>query len=352
VTPDPVRVTMPFGPPIPPMLAQSEEDIPRGDGWSYEPKWDGFRAIVFRDGDGLDVRSRNDKPLNRYFPELLPALAQALPDTCVVDGEIVIATDGLLDFDALLQRIHPAESRVRMLAEATPSHFVAFDLLAEGDEDLRERSTLERRSRLEKAVGAAPDPLDQDALLAPGPRLTTTPYTSDPDVAAEWMTTFEGRGLDGVIAKRDDLPYRPGERVMVKIKNRRTADCVVGGYRMAKRGEAVGSLLLGLYGEDGLLHHVGFTSSFRAKQAREVLEVVREHEGGPGFTGHGPGGPSRWRAKDESEYVPLHHTLVCEVSFDHVTGIRFRHGTRFHRWRPDKPARECTIDQLRPPPLP
>jgi len=319
-----------------PMLAQLEEEIPRGEGWLYEPKWDGFRALIFREAELVQIQSRNGQPLQRYFPELVQSLVEALPERCVVDGEIIVPGEKGLDFDALLQRIHPAASRIALLASQTPSKFVAFDLLANGDEDLRAHPFGDRRRRLERAV--------------PGTRAVfITPQTDDPSIAANWFTRFEGAGLDGVVAKRADLPYIAGERVMIKVKHARTADCVVGGYRLSKDGKGVGSLLLGLYDESGVLHHVGHTSSFAAKERRELLTRLAPLEGGESF-GHGrtPGGPSRWTQGRDMSWTSLQPKLVCEVSFDHLQGSRFRHASRFLRWRPDKPPRECTYDQLAP----
>ncbi|HLL56240.1 MAG TPA: ATP-dependent DNA ligase, partial [Myxococcaceae bacterium] len=311
------------------MLAQLEDDVPSGEGWLYEPKWDGFRALIFRDGDQLHIQSRNGQPLERYFPELLEPLKDALPDRCVVDGEIIIPTQRGLDFDALLQRIHPAASRITRLAKETPAAFVAFDLLALGDEDLRERPFRQRREALEVALG------DSDTVFL-------TPQSHKPKDARVWFERFEGAGLDGVVAKREELTYQPGERVMVKVKHLRTAECVVGGYRVYKGG-GVGSLLLGLYDEGGVLQHVGSTSAFTAKQRKEMLEKLKPLEGGTSFgAGRTPGAPSRWAQKRDTAWIALTPELVCEVAFDHLQGERFRHATRFLRWRPDKSPRECT----------
>lgn len=328
---------LPFAPPIPPMEAKTRPDVPEGDGWLYEPKWDGFRAICYRDGDQVEITSRKQLPFNRYFPDVVGAIASGPVARGVLDGEIVIFGERGLDFDSLLQRIHPAASRVARLAKETPASFVAFDLLAEGDDDLREVPFGERRDRLEAAFSGAAAPL----LLSP--------QTDDPDVARGWLTEFDVSGLDGVVAKRADGPYRPGERDMIKVKRERTADCVVGGFRWAKdnEGTAVGSLLLGLH-HDGRLHHVGFTSGFTASERRELVKHLHPHVGGAGFTGARPGGPSRWRNAEEAEFVPLDPVLVVEVGFDQVTGHRIRHGARFMRWRPDKPAAECTFEQLYP----
>lgn len=317
------------------MLARLEDQIPHGDGWLYEPKWDGFRALVFRDGDQLDLASRNAQPLARYFPELVDALEDALPSRCVVDGEIVVPGPRGLDFDALLQRVHPAESRIQKLAHETPASFVAFDLLALADDDLRPRPFSDRRRLLEQ-------------LLRPHDQVRLTPQTDDLRVARRWFLRFEGAGLDGVVAKRAELPYVEDERVMVKVKHRRTAECVVGGYRRAKQG-GVGSLLLGLYDAEGTLQYVGHTSSFSAKERKALLEKLGPLEGEESFgEGRAPGGPSRWNRGQSKEWVSVAPRLVCEVAFDHLQGERFRHAARFLRWRPDKPPGECTFDQLIP----
>jgi len=330
------RMSLPVPPPIKPMLAKLSAEIPSGEGWLYEPKWDGFRAIVFREGDELTIGSRNSKPLERYFPEVVPALLDCLPQRAVVDGEIVIAGEKGLDFDALLLRIHPAASRVKMLSESMPSTFVAFDLIAEGDHDLRSLPFEHRRAKLEASVGSS-----KDVFL--------TPQTSDLLTAKGWFTEFEGAGLDGIVAKLAASSYLPGERAMVKVKHLRTVDCVVAGYRLAKDALGVGSLLLGLY-VSGVLHYVGHTSSFTQKQKRELLPELQAIEGEGGFgMGRTPGGPSRWAAADEKQWVPLKPILVCEVSFDHLQGERFRHGATFLRWRPDRSPKDCTFAQLEPP---
>lgn len=330
------------------MLAKTEESIPRGDGWIYEPKWDGFRTIVFRDGDALHLRSRRDRPLNRYFPEVERTLRAGLPDRCVVDGEIVLPTPRGLDFDALQLRLHPAASRVELLATSTPASFVAFDLLALDELDLRAIPLEERLARLEARLRASLEPGAAEIATAAGPRLYPTPRTSDPEEAARWLEELEAVGLDGVIAKRSDLRYAPGERVMVKVKHRRTAECVVAGYRVHKDGKGVGSLLLGLY--DGeLLHYVGHTSSFKAAERRELLELLRPLRAERSFDGEwGPGGPSRWRPEQDTEFVAIRPELVCEVSYDFMQGDwRFRHAARFLRWRDDKRPEECTFGQVR-----
>lgn len=318
------------------MLAKLQKDIPVGDGWLYEPKWDGFRGIVFRDGDRIYVGSRNDRPLDRYFPELVEELMQALPERAVVDGEIIIAGSKGLDFDALQLRLHPAESRVRLLARQTPVSFIAFDLLALG-EDLRDRPLTERFAKLR-------------SNLKTSNRLFVTPQTEDAGDAATWFEKFEGAGLDGIVAKRSDQRYVEGERVMVKVKHSRTADCVVGGYRVAKSGEGVGSLLLGLFDESETLHFVGFTSSFKVAERKKLIDVLKPFLKEGSFSGgRMPYEPSRWNPKRDTEFVSLEPKLVCEVAFDHLQGDRFRHGTTFLRWRPDKDPSECTFEQFDPP---
>lgn len=334
---------LPVMPPVAPMLAKLERSIPEGDEWVYEPKWDGFRAIVFRDGDSMHIASRDKRPLERYFPELLEPLAGALPPRCVVDGEIVIARPEGLDFGSLLMRIHPAESRVKMLAGEIPASYVAFDLLSLGDDDLMGASTVERRAALEQLL--QPTPTD----AAPAPlSVTITPQTSDPALATEWFEGLEALGLDGLIAKRRSEPYSPGKRTMAKIKHRRTADCVVGGYRLSKSGDGVGSLLLGVYDDDGVFHYVGHTSSFKADARKRLLAVLRDIESDGGFgDGRTPGGPSRWTGGKDTSWVALEPVLVCEVSYDFMQGARFRHAATFVRWRDDKAPEECTFDQLR-----
>ena len=319
------------------MLAKQESKVPAGEGWRYEPKWDGFRAIVFRTDSRVDIRSRNDRPLNRYFPDLAAPLTQALPQPTVVDGEIIIAGPRGLDFDALQLRLHPAASRVSMLSEQTAATFILFDLLALGDEDLRSLPLDERRRRLRE-------------VAVPNPHVALTPQTDDAEEAAVWFTKYEGAGLDGLVAKRAEGTYRSGERGWVKVKHLRTVDCVVGGYRVATGEEAIGSLLLGLYSDEGVLHYVGHTSSFSARERRELLAQLAPLVGGESF-GHGrtPGGPSRWSSGRESEWVAVTPSLTCEVSFDHLQGERFRHAATFRRWRPDKSPAECTYDQLTPP---
>jgi ATP-dependent DNA ligase len=337
------------------MLAKAADGLPDGDGWLYEPKWDGFRAIVFRDGDEVFTQSRDLKPLDRYFPELADPFREHLPERCVVDGEVVIATEGALDFQALLLRIHPAESRVRLLASQMPASFVAWDLLALGDEDLRSTPQGERRARLEQALAKVAPPVHM------------TPATTDRTMAADWFDRFEGAGLDGVVAKRLDGVYQPGKRAMLKIKHERTADCVVAGFRWHKNGPGthIGSLLLGLFDDAGTLHHVGITSSFswdkRAALVKE-LEPLRKDAmvGHPWaewaeWAGMGsadasgqrlPGATSRWNRGKDLSWEALRTERVVEVAFDHLQGDRFRHATTFRRWRPDKRPEDCRYDQL------
>jgi ATP-dependent DNA ligase len=344
-------VAFPLKPPIEPMLAKLTHAIPDGDGWMYEPKWDGFRALVFRDGDELLIQSRDLKPLGRYFPELEAPLRASLPPRAVIDGEIVIATGEALDFEALLLRIHPAKSRVALLAQETPASFVAWDLLALDDQDLQARPQAERRAQLERALAAARPPV------------YLTPMTREPAVAADWFRRFEGAGLDGVIAKPDAAPYQPGKRAMLKIKHERTADCVVAGFRWYKggAGELVGSLLLGLYDAAGVLHHVGICASFtravRAELARELAPLRDGARAGHPWQGWAdwqdqageqrlPGATSRWNRGKDLSWEPLRLERVCEVAYDHLQGTRFRHATQFRRWRPDKPVAACRYDQL------
>jgi len=319
-------VPLPLKPPIKPQLARSATELPSGDGWRYEPKWDGFRTIVFRDGDEVYLQSRNGRPMNRYFPEVAPDLLTLSAERTVLDGELIVVVDGIQEFDLLGQRIHPAESRVRMLAEKTPASFVAFDLLAEGDDVLLDLPFDERRSRLEQVID--------------GDRVELTPMTPDREAAGAWLT---GQS-EGVVAKEGEAPYQPGERTgMRKIKRVRTADVVVSAFRFGKEPDTVGSLILGLYDDSGQLCIVGHTSGFTAKQKRELLELLepyRTHE-------RGTGEPSRWKSDEELVWEGLRPELVCEIAFDHITGRRIRHGAKFLRWRPDKSPEECGIEQLR-----
>jgi ATP-dependent DNA ligase len=342
-------VTLPFAPPIEPMLAKAAEALPAGGTFLYEPKWDGFRAIVFRDGDEVYIQSRDLKPLDRYFPELRKALLEGLPSGCVIDGEIVIATPRGLDFDALQLRLHPAASRVAKLARECPASLVAFDLLAVDGRDVRDAPQATRRSLLE-------------ALFArQAPPLHLTPMTRDAALASEWLARFEGAGLDGVVAKPVHGAYAPGKRTMVKVKHVRSADCVVAGFRWHTHGpnELVGSLLLGLYDQAGVLQHVGVTSSFTMAVRRALaieLEPLRAHAldghpwrawaSGGEMTSRMPGGQSRWSAGKDLSWEPLRVERVCEVKYDHMQGARFRHAAIFLRWRPDKPPAQCTYAQL------
>jgi ATP-dependent DNA ligase len=329
-------VTLPVAPPLEPMLARSADQIPTGAGWRYEPKWDGFRAIVFRDGADVHVGSRNGQPLQRFFPEILDPLRAALPDPAVVDGEIIIATPRGLDFDALQMRLHPAASRVARLAGETPATVILFDLLGRGSDDLRGRPLVTRRELLLGAITA-------------NARVALTPQTADFDEASDWFTRYEGAGLDGIIAKPEDSTYRSGDRGWTKVKHRRTVDCVVGGYRMEAKGDGVGSLLLGLYDSDGVLQHAGHTSSFSVKERRDLVQLLAPLTGGESF-GHGrtPGAPSRWSRDKDAAWTAVTPSLVCEVSFDHLQGQRFRHAARFLRWRDDRDPKSCTYDQLTP----
>ncbi|OEV03982.1 ATP-dependent DNA ligase [Streptomyces oceani] len=340
---------LPVMPPVKPMLAKAAERIPPG--MQYEAKWDGFRALVFRDGAEVEIGSRTGKPLTRYFPELLPALRESLPERCVLDGEIVIVRDGRLDFEALLERIHPADSRVRTLAERTPGGFVAFDLVALDDTALWDTPLRDRRALLVRALRDSVDPVH------------LAPVTHEVEQAREWFRRFEGAGLDGVVAKRHSLPYRPDERLMVKVKHERTADCVLAGYREHKSGPVVGSLLLGLYDDAGRLQHVGVCASFpmrrRAELVNELAPLRMESLAGHPWAdwedeeahAHSrmPGAPSRWSGTKDLSWVPLRPERVCEVAYDHMQGDRFRHTTRFRRWRPDRDPGGCTYAQLEEP---
>ena len=323
-------------PPFPPMEARSVEEVPAGQGWQYEPKWDGFRCLAFRDGDGVELQSKSAQSLTRYFPEIVDGLRALKAPRFVLDGELVIPVDGSLSFDDLLQRIHPAESRVRKLAAQTPALLIVFDLLTdESGKALTSLPLAERRKRLEQFAKS----------YFRGP-LRLSPVTSDPSEAKRWFSGG-GASLDGVIAKRSDLAYQSGQRTgMQKIKAFRTADCVVGGFRYAEKKPVVGSLLLGLY-EDGELHHVGFCSGIKAGEKPALTKKLEKLIGQPGFTGRAPGGPSRWSTRRSSEWKPLKPKLVVEVTYDHVSGERFRHGTGFVRWRPDKAPDQCTMDQLK-----
>ena len=327
---------LPIAPPYEPMEAKSVDTIPTGKDWQFEPKWDGFRCLAFRDGDEIALQSKAGQPLARYFPEVVGALTKLKATKFVLDGELMVRIGDDLDFDALLQRIHPAASRVKMLAETTPANFVVFDILVdEKGGDLTKEPLATRRTKLESF--ARKFFTDDDVALSPA--------TTDRKIVHQWFQQV-GNALDGVIAKRIDLPYASGERSgMQKIKHLRTADCVIGGYRLNKTKDGIGSLLLGLYDDDGKLNHVGFTSAFKSSERGKMLEALQPLVQEPGFTGTKPGGPSRWKDTEEP-WFPLKTQLVAEVQFDHVTGSRFRHGTKILRWRPDKDPNQCTMDQL------
>jgi ATP-dependent DNA ligase len=342
---------LPANPPILPMLAKRVSKIPEGEGWCFEPKWDGFRAIVFRDGDDLFLQSRNGQPLGRYYPELVDVLKKQLPARCVLDGEIVIVTEHGLDFDLLQMRLHPAESRVKLLANQTPSSMVFFDLIADGDRDWRDAPFADRRQALEKMLRKVKPPLH------------LTPLTRDRATAEDWFNRFEGAGFDGVIAKHETVTYQPNKRVMFKIKHERETDCVVAGFRWHKngRGTHVGSLLLGLYDDAGALQHVGVCSSFTEAKRRELVTMlepyrVKDLKGHPWAdwaslddgdeAQRRPGAESRWSAGKDLSWVPLKLALVVEVAYDHMQSGRFRHTAQFRRWRKDKKPEDCGFDQL------
>jgi len=348
---------LPVMPPVAPMLAKSVKEVPDGPGYLYEPKWDGFRCIVFRDGDEVELGSRNERPMTRYFPEVVEAVKLQLPERCVIDAEIVVPRGDRLDFEALLQRIHPADSRVRLLAEQTPASLVTFDLLALGDESLIERPLIERRRRLDEVLADAHAPVHR------------TLVTDDAATAREWFASFEGAGLDGVVAKPVDAPYEQDKRSMLKVKHERTADCVVAGFRWHKSGPVVGSLLLGLYADDGSLQHVGVVASFPMARRRQLVDelaplrvdAVENHpwrdwaeavsippEGAQSGV-RMPGAQSRWNAKKDLSWEPLRPERVVEVRYDHMEGTRFRHTTQFVRWRDDRDPRSCTYEQLEEP---
>lgn len=320
-------------PSLEPMEAKLVEALPEDEGWQFEPKWDGFRCLVHKQGDDVALISKSGKPLARYFPEVAAAVAALRADHVVLDGELLIPVGPALSFEALQMRLHPAESRVRRLAEEMPARLMLFDFLRAA-EDMTARPLSERRATLERFHATHRSPT-----------LRLSPTTEDRAVAQRWLDTAGG-ALDGVIAKRRDEPYRPGERAMLKVKRLRTADCVVGGFRYAAKRREVGSLLLGLYDDAGLLHHVGFTSAIAAADRPALTRELEALVEAPGFTGDAPGGPSRWSSERSAEWQPLRSELVAEVRYDHVTGRRFRHGTGFLRWRPDKAPRQCTMDQL------
>ena len=331
-------MSLPLASPYAPMEARLVDEIPTGPGWQYEPKWDGFRCLAFRDGDRIELQSKSGQPLARYFPEVVEHLRTLPARAFVLDGEIVVPVDGRLSFDDLLQRIHPAASRIARLSRERPAVLIVFDLLVDTTgRSLVDRPLRERRQRLEAFAARA---------LAGRDDVRLSPATEDARQARGWLD-MAGAALDGIVAKRLDLGYRTGERTgMQKVKRRRTVDCVVGGFRYATGARVVGSLLLGLYDADGLLHHVGFTSGFPAADRTALLAKLAPLVEPPGFTGRAPGGPSRWSTERSGEWEPLEPRLVVEVSYDHFTGDRFRHATRFLRWRPDKAPRQCTLDQV------
>jgi ATP-dependent DNA ligase len=341
---------LPVQPPVKPMLAKTATKLPVGDDLFYEPKWDGFRCVVFRDGDEVELGSRNERPLTRYFPEVVAAVKAHLPERCVVDGEIVVPRGDRLHFEDLLQRIHPAQSRVDLLAEQTPASFVAFDLLALGDESLLEVPFGERQARLRTALAGVRAPVYVSAI------------TQDAETAQRWFDTFEGAGLDGVVAKAADVPYGQDQRLMTKVKHVRTADCVVAGFRWHKSGPIVGSLLLGLYNEEGKLQHIGVAASFPMARRAELVEELAPYRA-EALDGHPwqdwanaevqengenrmPGAVSRWNAKKDLSWVPLRPELVVEIKYDQLEGRRLRHTGQFLRWRPDREPASCTYDQL------
>jgi ATP-dependent DNA ligase len=331
-------MTLPLEVDYPPAEAKLVDALPSGSEWEYEPKWDGFRCLAFKDGDDVDLRSKAGQPFNRYFPEIVEAVKTLPVAHCVLDGEIVVAEGDTLSFDELLMRIHPAESRVRKLAREHPALYIVFDLLvdAEGRSLVGDAQEARRAALVDFAKRA----------FAQEPRLRVSPATRSMDEAKTWLDALGG-GLDGLVAKRVDLPYRSGERTgMQKYKRMRTADCVVGGFRYGAKTEVVGSLLLGLYDDEGLLDHVGFTSNIPAATRASLTRELESLIGKPGFTGRAPGGPSRWSTERTGEWEPLKPKLVVEVRYDHFSGGRFRHGTSFLRWRPDKAPRQCTFEQV------
>src|SRR5438128_1678887 len=331
-------MSLPLKQPYLPMEAKSVEKLPVGDNWQYEPKWDGFRCIAFRDGDKVDLQSKSGQPLARYFPELVDALLKLKPKRFVVDSEIVVPVKGKFSFDDLLMRIHPAASRVKKLSQETPAKMIVFDLLIDDrGKSLVDLSLAERRKKLDAFA---------KRYFAKNKSIELSPCTSDLKIAKHWLAGA-GVDLDGVIAKRTDMPYQSGNRHgMVKVKRLRTTDCVVGGFRYASEGKVIGSMLLGLYDEDGLLHHIGFTSSFKANEKPALTKKLEKLIKPPGFTGNAPGGPSRWATERSAEWQPLAPKLVVEVQYDHFTGGRFRHGTKFLRWRPDKKPSQCAMEQV------
>jgi len=339
---------LPVNPPILPMLAKRVSELPTAGDWIFEPKWDGFRALIFRDGKEVMIQSRDEKPLNRYFPELIEPILKQLPSRCVLDGEVVVAQNGALDFDSLQLRIHPAASRIKLLSEQIPSSIVFFDLLAEGKKDLRDVPFEERRRRLESVLSSATPPLH------------LTPATSDFALASDWFRRFEGAGLDGVVAKPAAGTYESNKRVMLKVKHERECDCVVAGFRWHKKGERtrLGSLLLGLFDEQGKLHHVGVCASFTDQKRIELVEFLKPYRkdalvshpwkewAEPGLSRRLPGVQSRWSHGKDLSWEPLRPELVVEVAYEHMQGDRFRHTTQFRRWRTDKKITDCTYEQL------
>jgi ATP-dependent DNA ligase len=319
-----------------PMEALLAAELPDGEGWQFEPKWDGFRCLAHRDGDEVTLTSKSGKPLGRYFPEVVEMLGSLKDRQFLLDGELIISVGDVLSFDALQLRLHPAESRIRKLSQQTPAELMAFDLLELDGASLGKEPLESRRKRLEELMARNK-----------APALHLSPATRNRDTALAWLER-SGGALDGVIAKRTDLEYRSGERAMFKVKQQRTADCVVGGFRYAEKKKEVGSLLLGLFGDDGLLHHVGFTSALKAEDRPALTQKLEKLIGPPGFTGSAPGGPSRWKTDRSAEWQPLRHELVVEVRYDQVTARRFRHGTGFVRWRADKDPKQCTFEQLAP----
>jgi ATP-dependent DNA ligase len=332
-------MTLPLKQSYPPMEAKSVERLPAGADWQYEPKWDGFRCLAFRDGDDLALQSKSGQPLGRYFPELVAALLKLKATQFVLDGEIVVPVNGKLSFDDLLMRIHPAASRVQKLAREHPANFIVFDLLVDDrGRSFADAPLSERRKKLDAFA---------KKYFAKNPTIELSPKTTDLEIAQGWLAGAGG-DVDGVIAKQLDLPYQSGNRHgMVKVKRLRTVDCVVGGFRYASAGKVIGSLLLGLYDDEGLLHHVGFTSSFKASEKPALTKKVEALIKPPGFTGRAPGGPSRWSTDRSAEWKPLAPKLVVEVQYDHFTGGRFRHGTKFLRWRPDKKPAQCRMEQVK-----
>lgn len=332
-------VKLPIQPPFPPMEAKLVDEIPQGALWQYEPKWDGFRCLAFRDGDTVELQSKAGQPLGRYFPEIVEAVRALKPNKFVLDGEIVILRNGHLSFDDLLMRIHPAASRIKKLSVETPSTFLVFDLLTDDKgHSLVGETQAARRERLELFF----------KTFKGNSSVRLSPMTRDRGEAEKWMTELASTGFDGVVAKALDQTYQSGERAMRKIKSIRTADCVVGGFRYASKGGEVGSLLLGVYNGEGQLDHIGFSSSFTATERKELKKILKPYMNGEGFTGKAPGGPSRWSTERSGEWERLDPKLVCEVRYDHFSGGRFRHGTKFLRWRPEKKPKSCTYEQITP----